>query len=505
MPKPKIVSDYLEAAIPKGLTESRRKLLTDELESHICDKAEHYMEIGYSEEKSFEKAVTEMGEADPVRESFEKIYKESWIVNALIVLGAIPLNFLATFLGFDYAYFGHTWDIPTPIYAFISTALASVSLLSILYLYRKRKENRLIAVAVACGLSLLSLVLLGSVFQPLFYSLTQNGIYIIERLKNVELLYTKIPINADSDIFESAVNIGSVVLLLFLGILSFTLAFQCEKNPKKDKRKIRTLPALAAVLAVLTVLNTALFSHTSAVFDKRYDERMQAEYGYKVTDTLRAYALIDSSMSYREADRILRENGLIPFAETELKSSFSREDYDKYTDNGKNILYFHKDDHDTELSLIYYHTPIAVSDTGDKPITFKAYYSDPTELDDALINPDNSPTKLYENFLSFRLGDTVADTVGMIEKYGSGLPICQVVHYDGENTKETYRYQSDFQLPDLLLERLKYIPIWKFSEYSTSVTVELTFENGKLTKGELEGYGSNDKYNFDEIGTMTIK
>ncbi|MDD6527124.1 MAG: permease prefix domain 1-containing protein [Oscillospiraceae bacterium] len=237
MSKPKIVSDYLDAAVPKGLTESRRKLLTDELESHIYDKAEHYMEIGYSEKKSFEKAVTEMGDAEPVRESFEKLYKESWIINTLIVLGAIPLNFLATVLGFDYAYFGHTWDILTPIYVFISTALASVSLLSILHLYKKRKENRLIAVAVACGLSLLSLVLLGSVFQPLFYSLTQNGIYIIERLKNVELLYTKILITADSDIFETAVNIGSVLLLLFLGILSFTLVFQCEKKAEERQAK----------------------------------------------------------------------------------------------------------------------------------------------------------------------------------------------------------------------------------------------------------------------------
>lgn len=490
MSKPKIVSDYLEAAVPKGLTASRRKLLTDELESHIYDKAEHYIEIGYTEEESFEKAVAEMGDTKPVRESFEKIYKESRIVNALIVLGAIPFNFLATFLGFDYAYFGHTWDIPTPIYAFISTALASVSLLSILHLYKKRKENRLIAVAVACGLSLLTIIFMGSVFQPLFYSLTQNGIYIIERLKKVELMYTKI---------------GSAVLLLFLGILSFTLAFQCEKKPKKEKRNFQALPALAAVLAVFTVLNTTLFSHTSNVLDKRYDELIKAEYGYKVTDTLRAYFLIDGHMSYREADRILRKNGLIPFAETELKSSFSREDYDKYTDNGKNILYFHKDDHDTELSLIYYHTPIAVSDTGNNPITFKAYYSDPTELDDAQINPDHSPTKLYENFLSFRLGDTVADTVGMIERNESGMPICQAVHYDGENTKEIYRYQSDFHLPDLPLEKLKYIPLWKFSEYTTSVSVELTFEKGKLTKGNLECYGSNNKYDFDKIGTVTIK
>ena len=505
MSKPKIVSDYLDAAVPKGLTASRRKLLIDELESHIYDKAEHYIEIGYSEEESFEKAVAEMGDAEPVRESFENLYKEIRIVNVLIVLGAIPLNFLATFLGFDYVILGQTWEKPTPIYAFISTAIASLAVWSILYLYKKRKETRLLSVAGACGLSLLAMVILGSAFQPLFYSLTQNVIFIIERLTGTELIYTKMLSSTDFDIFEAAVNIGSAVLLLFLGILSFALSFQCEKKPKKRKQKTRALPVLAAVLAVFTALNTALFSHTSTVFDKRYNELIEAEIGYTVTEALRVYALIDGSMSYKEADRLLRENRMIPFAETELKLSFSKADYNKYTNNGEYILYFHEDDHNTDLTLIDYHTPIVISDTGDKPITFKAYYSHISELNDTLINPDNSPTKLYENFLSFRLGDTVDDTVGMIEKNGSGLPIYQTVTYRGGQTEEVYSYQSDFYLPgDLLLERLKYIPLWKFSDFMSG-RATLTFENGKLTKGDFEGYGSDNKYDFDEISTVTIK
>ena len=48
MNKPKIVSDYLEAAIPKGLSASRRTLLTEELEGHIYDRVDAYMEIGYA-------------------------------------------------------------------------------------------------------------------------------------------------------------------------------------------------------------------------------------------------------------------------------------------------------------------------------------------------------------------------------------------------------------------------------------------------------------------------
>ena len=100
MSKPKIVSDYLDAAVPKGLTESRRKLLTEELESHIYDKAEHYMEIGYPEEESFEKAIEAMGDAESVNEQFSELYGESewqviltYVVLAFCSIGAIFSGF----------------------------------------------------------------------------------------------------------------------------------------------------------------------------------------------------------------------------------------------------------------------------------------------------------------------------------------------------------------------------------------------------------------------------
>ncbi|MGN1442921.1 MAG: permease prefix domain 1-containing protein, partial [Acutalibacteraceae bacterium] len=94
MSKPKIVSDYLDAAVSKGLTASRRKLITQELESHIYDKAEHYIEIGYSEEESFEKAVAEMGEAEAVSTQFDEIYKE----NGKLKFALAAVIFLSTLL-----------------------------------------------------------------------------------------------------------------------------------------------------------------------------------------------------------------------------------------------------------------------------------------------------------------------------------------------------------------------------------------------------------------------
>ena len=77
MSKPKIVSDYLDAAVPKGLTASRRKLLTEELEGHIYDRVDAYMQMGYTKEESLQKAIEAMGDAEPVREQFDELYGES--------------------------------------------------------------------------------------------------------------------------------------------------------------------------------------------------------------------------------------------------------------------------------------------------------------------------------------------------------------------------------------------------------------------------------------------
>lgn len=84
MSKPKIVSDYLEAAVPKGLTASRRKLLIDELEGHIYDRVDAYMEIGYTKEESLQKAIEAMGDAEPVQVEFNRLYNGDTVLACLV-------------------------------------------------------------------------------------------------------------------------------------------------------------------------------------------------------------------------------------------------------------------------------------------------------------------------------------------------------------------------------------------------------------------------------------
>ena len=78
MQQHKVVEDYLNSVIPTNLTDNKKAELREEIETHIYDKAEFYIKIGYEEKIAFEKAVDEMGkeEVESIKASFEVIYKD---------------------------------------------------------------------------------------------------------------------------------------------------------------------------------------------------------------------------------------------------------------------------------------------------------------------------------------------------------------------------------------------------------------------------------------------
>ena len=171
MNKPKIVSDYLEAAVPKGLTASRRKLLIDELESHIYDKAEHYIEIGYPEEESFEKAVAEMGDAEPVSESFRKLYKENHAVNILIMVLLLGINAVASYYNLG----GNMVEsMPEPNFMIVLLSLGyfSATVLLMKYAYGRKQTNKLADVGASMLIISIPSFFIGTVFVPGGYAVT---------------------------------------------------------------------------------------------------------------------------------------------------------------------------------------------------------------------------------------------------------------------------------------------------------------------------------------------
>ncbi len=100
------IKKYIASVVPSNIPDKRRKLLSDELESHIYDKVDHYEEIGYTKEQSIRKALEEMGEGEEVKRSinvcFEDLYHEkTWW--SILAFGAVNILNILSFNSVKYS------------------------------------------------------------------------------------------------------------------------------------------------------------------------------------------------------------------------------------------------------------------------------------------------------------------------------------------------------------------------------------------------------------------
>ena len=77
MQQHKIIEDYLDNVVPEKISPQKQDELRAELESHIYDRVDFYMESGYDEETALEKAVEQMGETESVKRNFSALYYDS--------------------------------------------------------------------------------------------------------------------------------------------------------------------------------------------------------------------------------------------------------------------------------------------------------------------------------------------------------------------------------------------------------------------------------------------
>ncbi len=270
MPKPKIVSNYLEAAVPKGLSASRRKLLMDELESHIFDKAGHYIEIGYSEEESFLKAVAEMGDAEAVSESFRKLYKESHAVNILIMVLLLGINAVTSYynLGGNMA---ESMPDPNFLIVMLSLSYFSATVLLMKYAYGKKQTNKLAAVGASMLIISIPSFFIGTVFVPGGYAVTENLLFMLEKLTGTDCMNR----------FENHFTIPYILFTLgtpvILSVISFILSVKsiCYESEKRFWLPSLGLTATAVILVLFTFTNAVIYPFAR---EYQYDRILSDQY-----------------------------------------------------------------------------------------------------------------------------------------------------------------------------------------------------------------------------------
>ena len=305
MSKPKIVSDYLEAAVPKGLTASRRKLLTDELESHIYDKAEHYIEIGYPEEESFEKAVAEMGDAEPVSESFRKLYKESHTVNILIMVLLIGINAVASYynLGGNMV---ESMSDPNFMIVLLSLGYFSATVLLMKYAYGRKQTNKLAAVGASMLLVSIPSFFIGTVFVPGGYAVTENLFFLLEKFIGTDC------INRIENHFTIPYILYTLGMPIVLSVISFVLSLKsaCYESEKRFRLPYLGLKTVAAILVLFTLGNAVVYP-----FAREYED---SHFIYKSEESPASQTLTQLDSKIQNGDSrsavlpLFKQAGMIP-------------------------------------------------------------------------------------------------------------------------------------------------------------------------------------------------
>lgn len=479
MSKPKIVSDYLEAAVPKGLTASRRKLLTDELESHIYDKAEYYIEIGYSEEESFEKAVADMGDAEAVNIQLDEIYKENsklkFTLTAVIFLSCLLFT-LCTPMGAV----APIKSYAPPIYVLLSFVLYFFLITFIVVCYRRKAEKMLKTVGIITSVTaILGMPLL---LTPFADAVQYNVSFLIEKIFHTPFESFRV--------FDT-VGIVSLVLyfaaILSVPILSFFLLSRLQKG-KSAKHKPKT-SRMIYTFAAVTVLMTAVYWQATDYYGyqkvvsidqlyTRYDgqDSTWEEEKAKMTDLLADYQNICLGQSASKIDQTLLEKGYESVCYDDFEEIYSDH---FFSEESKNVIeYYKSDDGMVRETICFPDTPNPMRKS-----------LNPVTPDYMICDIDGC----YDYIKSLKTGESEEETVNRLFDFDCVLSSVKT-------RRSEHGEQSEYTIFASKAAVKKPKPLSRFFVLDTErnspieVKISLEFENGKLTYASVWG---NKNYDYE--------
>lgn len=312
MPQRKIVEDYFESVIPKKVSEATKARLRAEIECHIYDRADFYMEIGYDEDAAFEKAIEQMGEGEEVKAEFESLYKDSKIKGLLLFFGLCAIN-LITISPWGY------WNFVDPnMYASPSIAVLSVYLVVWTFLivhtvacFRQRLYKQLTGITSALGL-----IAVGSIIT--------NGI-LFPVLNAGRLVLKYITDGSEVDENDIAITFITVAIMVLYTALCLIKLFSVEKFRKKPY-----LLSIKQITVIFSVISACFLVIYGFAYEKYlynyfgadvYAETSQDKYLTSITNEQRnLYTAIKGGDSKTETENMFAENGFVK----------QKKDYDPY-------------------------------------------------------------------------------------------------------------------------------------------------------------------------------
>ena len=522
MPKPKIVSDYLDAAVPKGLSASRRKLLTEELEGHIYDRVDAYMQMGYTKEESLQKAIEAMGDAEPVQVEFNRLYNGDTVLACLVSFALALSLFL-----FNCVFGTDTWFMPSEIELAVSLILVFGLILTEIQMFRKKRKKVLISLAITSAvLFILPFLPYLSMLAEILINFAQTLVIISTSL--LACICALFRIDKNTLIYEFF-DLTSLYLPLLLSVcltaLPAYLSVSCDTEEQRSEVPEKKEGVSLRLIGVLFVAVSALlcFSYSSAcdyyqiedggsvVREKLEEKRYQ--------DLYKIYNRISDEADFETADGILRECGLIPQDEfLESLPPLEREGWE--TDrNDKGVILSDNDrfyifpgkygpiesyyDFNGDEDIAHYSVRgIIIPDTGKKPISFKTMVLSNEEGYNNGLFEKNITAPIYDAFSVLQKGDEKSEVLSAFENLHFTDVIMQR-DLSGSVPNEARTYRCYMYYTSNSWEETS--PETGDPIHLCDITVTLFFDGEELTYGIFSGSGKDSKYYYNDIGTVTIK
>lgn len=242
---------FLEKVAEQIEDERSRELITAELESHLLDKIDYYVDIGYSKEDAEKRATEEMGNPDdtavPLNALHQNKYRGAF---TFICLVAVTALFMATVNASPlFCYVAEYSNLTHyAMFDFWSLIILTAYVLMIIYSQKNSHKSVAIFIIISLGfqvlMSAISITLQGSflliikfssIFQPAVYAImtitTKGPIAYIDSL----FAYENIEYSAVNEWCYTAIPFIIMALLLLWAI---AVLIKIRKNEQMKGRKV---------------------------------------------------------------------------------------------------------------------------------------------------------------------------------------------------------------------------------------------------------------------------
>ena len=336
-------SGYVKEVTKQINNKSAAALAEQELYSHILDKADYYMELGYSKEQAFEKANEAMGDPEQTAASLNGLHGTHWYKIAQNYFSLLLLIAeLAVFIFFEnfFNYSSEAEIMHRISVDFISLVFLVSSFL--LIRYAGKHNNKFICL---CTTAFLGFQLFDNMLEPALYAAAK--IFTSGFSGYTDSIYAYGLIQADIKGFLSDASFVMVWILLIYCILSLWGILYRERGVPLG-RLFKPGKFVATALCVILAVNTAVMLCCCAVAYISIDDKISKN------QALRSSAIdfvlnTDISKDLESIEKAISERGFSPVEKQENKLDF----YSQYVYSKGNTQLVLLDDATGSTSMIF--------------------------------------------------------------------------------------------------------------------------------------------------------